>query len=68
MADVLWTLKPHPACTEKGEIIDILSEGDLPWASIHIDALRMVNQQDNQLYNDLYYHMKTVKVRLEIIE
>lgn len=63
------TLKPHPLCKKHGELIDVFAEnGDLPWATVHIDTFFTRNADDKEkIYDALYYRMETVEVSLAIL-
>ena len=63
------TLKPHPLCKKHGELIDVFTEnGDLPWATVHIDTFFTVDASDKEkIYDALYYRMEAVEVELTIL-
>jgi hypothetical protein len=59
------TLKPHPACKEHGELIDVYNDrSHLPWGTVHIDAF----WKDTELYERLYKKMEVVEVELVVKE
>ena len=61
------TLKPHPACKKHGEVIDIFADGDLPWASVHIDTFFTRDPDAKEkIYDALYYRLETVIVTLTV--
>ena len=70
MSKVKLLLKPHPACENRGEIIEVYvpDGGKLPWATVHIDTFHIpgVRVQDNQLYKLLYFNKEEVVVTLTI--
>lgn len=66
---ITLTLKPHPACKARGELIDIFSnDTSIPWASVHIDTFHIsgTKSSENELYQRLYANMETVRVTLVI--
>lgn len=59
-------LKPHPACTKRGDMIDIFSDGEYttPWTCVPCELF--YKKVDDELFVRLYQEMETVVVELTI--